>query len=465
MSLRLFDSKNRAARDFVPVEPGKVAMYVCGITVQGPPHIGHMRGAVAFDVVRRWLQRSGYEVTMVRNVTDIDDKILLKAAEHNDDWWKWAYRYELVATDAYNTLGVLPPSYEPRATGHITEMIELMRELIDAGHAYTSGGDIYFDVASWPRYGELTGMKVDELQPAGDTDNDAKKKDPRDFALWKGQKPSEAPSASWPTPWGRGRPGWHLECSAMARRYLGSKFDIHGGGIDLRFPHHENEIAQSAAAGDDFAQYWMHNAWVTLAGEKMSKSLGNTLSIDELTKTARPVDLRFYLATVHYRSTVDFSDTSLAEARAGYERIEGFVARAEAAGDISSVALPEAFTDAMNDDINVSGALAVVYDVVRRGNSALADSDKTTAGDLALQARAMLDVLGLDPLDKRWAEHGSGAGEDLGWAIDNLLAQRTEARKAKDFARADEIRDMLTAHDINIEDTPDGPKWSKLDGR
>lgn len=461
MSLRLFDSKNRAVRDFVPAEPGKVSMYVCGITVQGPPHIGHMRVAVAFDVVRRWLQRSGYEVTMIRNVTDIDDKILLKAAEHDVDWWKWAYRYELVATDAYNTLGVLPPSYEPRATGHITEMIELMRELIEAGHAYESAGDIYFDVASWPRYGELTGIKADELQPAGDTENDARKRDPRDFALWKGKKATEPDSASWPTPWGAGRPGWHLECSAMARRYLGSRFDIHGGGIDLRFPHHENEIAQSAAAGDDFAQYWMHNAWVTLAGEKMSKSLGNTLSIEELTKTARPVDLRFYLATVHYRSTVDFSDASLAEARAAYDRIEGFVGRAEAVGAVGDLDLPEAFSAAMNDDINVSGALAVVYESVRKGNSALAAGDKAQAAELGLQVRAMLDVLGLDPLDPQWATREAGAADDLGWAIDDLLAQRTEARKAKDFARADAIRDLLGTHGISIEDTPDGPKWSK----
>ncbi|WP_134323725.1 cysteine--tRNA ligase [Cumulibacter soli] len=461
MSLRLFDSKNRAVRDFVPVEPGKVSMYVCGITVQGPPHIGHMRVAVAFDVVRRWLIRTGYDVTMIRNVTDIDDKILIKAAEHNDDWWKWAYRYELVATAAYNTLGVLPPSYEPRATGHITEMIDLIAELIDRGHAYESGGDVYFDVASWPRYGELTGMKVDELQPAADTDNDSKKRDVRDFALWKGQKASEPASASWPTPWGRGRPGWHLECSAMARRYLGSGFDIHGGGIDLRFPHHENEIAQSCAAGDEFAQYWMHNAWVTLAGEKMSKSLGNTLSIDELTKNARPVDLRFYLATVHYRSTVDFSESSLAEARAAYDRIEGFIGRADVAGDISTVALPDGFVSAMNDDINVSGAMAVVYDAVRHGNSALASGDKARARELALQVRAMLDVLGLDPLSEQWVDCAESQTADLGWAIDDLLAQRTEARAAKDFARADAIRDTLTAHGISIEDTPDGPKWSR----
>ncbi|MFV0533079.1 MAG: cysteine--tRNA ligase, partial [Cumulibacter sp.] len=375
--------------------------------------------------------------------------------------WKWAYRYELVATAAYDTLGVLPPSYEPRATGHITEMIELIAELIDRGHAYESGGDVYFDVASWPRYGELTGMKVDELQPAADTDNDSKKRDVRDFALWKGQKASEPASASWPTPWGRGRPGWHLECSAMARRYLGSSFDIHGGGIDLRFPHHENEIAQSCAAGDEFAQYWMHNAWVTLAGEKMSKSLGNTLSIDELTKNARPVDLRFYLATVHYRSTVDFSESSLAEARAAYDRIEGFIGRADVAGDISTVALPDGFVSAMNDDINVSGAMAVVYDAVRHGNSALASGDKAQARELGLQVRAMLDVLGLDPLSEQWVDCAESQTADLGWAIDDLLAQRTGARAAKDFARADAIRDTLTEHGISIEDTPDGPKWSR----
>ena len=269
VSLRLYDSKTRAVRDFVPVDAGKASMYVCGITVQGPPHIGHMRVAVAFDVVRRWLLRSGYDVTLIRNVTDIDAKILTKAAEHGVDWWKWAYRYELVGTRAYNTLGVLPPSYEPRATGHITEMIEMMGELIERGHAYESGGDVYFDVRSWDRYGELSGTKIDDLQADDDTDSDSKKRDPRDFALWKAYKDSEPRSASWPTPWGRGRPGWHLECSAMARRYLGSKFDIHGGGIDLRFPHHENEIAQSCAAGDEFAQFWMHNAWVTVRGQKM----------------------------------------------------------------------------------------------------------------------------------------------------------------------------------------------------
>ncbi|WP_153504002.1 cysteine--tRNA ligase [Cumulibacter manganitolerans] len=459
MSLRLYDSRTRAVRDFVPDRAGEVSMYVCGITVQGPPHIGHMRVAVAFDVVRRWLTRSGYDVTMIRNVTDIDDKILIKAAEHDVDWWKWAYRYELVATDAYNTLGVLPPSYEPRATGHITEMIDLIGQLIERGHAYASGGDVYFDVHSWPRYGELTGTKVDELQPAGDTDAaaEAKKRDPRDFALWKGYKSSEPESASWPTPWGRGRPGWHLECSAMARRYLGPRFDIHGGGIDLRFPHHENEIAQSCAAGDDFAQYWMHNAWVTLAGEKMSKSLGNTLSIDELTKTARPVDLRFYLATVHYRSTVDFSDSSLGEARAAYGRIEGFIERSGVSGDVGDVELPAAYVEAMNDDIGVSGALAVVYDAVRQGNSALGAGEKDKAAALAMQVRAMLDVLGLDPLDPHWAD---GSSADLGWAVDDLLAQRTAARKARDFARADEIRDTLAARGISIEDTPDGPKWS-----
>lgn len=441
----------------MPVEPGKVSMYVCGITVQGPPHIGHMRVAVAFDVVRRWLMRSGYDVTFIRNVTDIDDKILDKAAEHGVDWWKWAYRYELVGTAAYDTLGVLPPSYEPRATGHIPEMIELMGELIDRGHAYVSDGDVYFDVKSWPRYGELTGMKVDELQPADDTDTDTRKRDPRDFALWKAYKQSEPRTASWPTPWGRGRPGWHLECSAMARRYLGAQFDIHGGGIDLRFPHHENEIAQSCAAGDEFAQFWMHNAWVTLAGEKMSKSLGNTLSIEELTKDSRPVDLRFYLATVHYRSTVDFSEHSLEEARAAYSRIEGFIERSGVTGEVADVALPEEFVAAMDDDLNVSGAIAVVYDVVRQGNSALGAGDKAHAADLAAQARAMLDVFGLDPLDPQWASAG---GADLGWAVDDLLAQRTEARAAKDFARADQIRDMLTSRGVTIEDTPDGPKWS-----
>ena len=328
MSLRLYDTAARAVRDFTPLRAGRASVYVCGLTVQGPPHVGHVRAALAFDVLRRWLTADGLDVTYVRNVTDIDDKILNKAAEHGVPWWAWAFENERACTRAYDVLGVLPPTYEPRATGHVTDMVTLMQRLIERGHAYAVDGDVYFDVRSFPQYGELTGQKLEDLQPAGDTDTDTRKRDPRDFALWKAHKDGEPETAAWPTPWGSGRPGWHLECSAMAGRYLGAEFDIHGGGLDLRFPHHENEQAQSRAAGDGFARYWLHNGWVTLGGEKMSKSLGNTALVDEVVRRVRPVELRYYLVAPHYRSTIEFTDAALAEAAAAYQRIESFVRRA-----------------------------------------------------------------------------------------------------------------------------------------
>ena len=465
VTLRLFDSKSRTIRDFVPLEAGKVSMYVCGITVQGPPHIGHMRFAVAFDILRRWLTRGGYDVTFVRNVTDIDDKILVKSGEADVDWWKFAYTNERACTRAYDVLGNLPPSYEPRATGHVTEMVELMQELVERGHAYAADGDVYFDVRSWPRYGELTGQKLDELQPAADTETDERKKDPRDFALWKSHKVTEPATASWPTPWGPGRPGWHLECSAMARRFLGSAFDIHGGGIDLRFPHHENELAQSSAAGDDFAAYWMHNGWVTMGGEKMSKSLGNTLNVDELVKTVRPVYIRFFLAAAHYRSTLEYNDESLAQAKASYSRLENYVHRATELHpedvDLGAVELPVEFTEALNDDLGVSGALAVIFDSVRDGNNELRGGDPAAVRTRLQQVRAMLNVFGLDPLGPHWAD---SEGSDLSGVVDALVAltvqQRQDARARKDYAAADAIRDQLKAAGINIEDSTSGTRWT-----
>ncbi|PRZ36567.1 cysteinyl-tRNA synthetase [Antricoccus suffuscus] len=468
MAIRLFDSKSRTVRDFVPLEAGKVSMYVCGITVQGPPHIGHMRFAVAFDILRRWMTREGYDVTLVRNVTDIDDKILTKSAEAGVDWWKFAYANERICTSAYDVLGNLPPSYEPRATGHVTEMVELMQKLIDGGHAYAVGGDVYFDVRSWPAYGELTGQKLDELQPASDTETDEHKKDPRDFALWKSYKDGEPQTASWPTPWGRGRPGWHLECSAMARRYLGSAFDIHGGGIDLRFPHHENELAQSSAAGDDFASYWMHNGWVTMGGQKMSKSLGNTLNVDELVKTVRPVDIRYFLAAAHYRSTLEFNDDSFAQAHASYSRLENFVRRANELHpepvDLAQVEVPTEFAEALNDDLSVSGALAVIFDAVRVGNNEIGPGEATRAR--LHQVRAMLDIFGLDPLDPHWS---GGEEADLTGVVDALVAltvtQRQDARARKDYAAADAIRDELKAAGINIEDSASGTRWTIESGK
>jgi cysteinyl-tRNA synthetase len=463
VSLRLYDTAARAVRDFTPLRAGRASVYVCGLTVQGPPHIGHVRAALSFDVLRRWLTASGYEVTYVRNVTDIDDKILAKSTEHGVPWWAWAYENERACTRAYDVLGVLPPTYEPRATGHIPDMVALMERLIERGHAYASGGDVYFDVRSFPDYGALTGQKLGDMQAAADTETDERKRDPRDFALWKAAKDSEPETASWPTPWGRGRPGWHLECSAMAERFLGPDFDIHGGGLDLRFPHHENEQAQSHAAGHGFARYWMHNGWVTLGGEKMSKSLGNTALVDEVVRRVRPVELRYYLLAPHYRSTIEFTEAALEEAGSAYRRIESFVRRAAERVEVDSGVrvLCAEFSAALDDDLSTPAAVAAVHETVHEGNTALADGDdKAVAGALG-SVRAMLDVLGLDPLDPQWA--GGRSDERLGQVTDGLvslaLEQRQAARARKDFAAADAIRDQLTALGVTVEDTPQGPRW------
>ncbi|MEX5721675.1 cysteine--tRNA ligase [Geodermatophilus maliterrae] len=464
MSLRLYDTAARAVRDFTPLRAGQASMYVCGLTVQGPPHVGHVRAALVFDVLRSWLERGhGFDVTLVRNVTDIDDKILAKAASAGVPWWAWAYENELASTRAYEALGVRPPTYEPRATGHVPDMVALIERLVERGHAYAVDGDVYFDVRSFPEYGALTRQRVEDLEPAADTDTDERKRDPRDFALWKAHKPGEPDTAAWPTPWGRGRPGWHLECSAMAERYLGPDFDVHGGGLDLRFPHHENEQAQSRAVGHGFARYWLHNGWVTLGGEKMSKSLGNTALVDEVVHRVRPVELRYYLVAPHYRSTIEFTDAALAEAGAAYRRLESFVKRAaERVGvDAGSPVLCADFTTAMDDDLGTPAAVAAIHEAVREGNTALAaGDDKAVAGALG-SVRAMLGVLGLDPLDPRWA--GSGGDDRLAEVTDGLvrlaLEQRQAARARKDFATADALRDQLTALGVQVEDTPQGPRW------
>jgi cysteinyl-tRNA synthetase len=463
VSLRLYDTAARAVRDFTPLRAGRASVYVCGLTVQGRPHVGHVRAALAFDVLRRWLAAGGLEVTYIRNVTDIDDKILAKAAEHDVPWWAWAFENERACTRAYDVLGVLPPTYEPRATGHITDMIALMERLIERGHAYAVDGDVYFDVRSFPGYGALTGQKLGDLQPAADTETDERKRDPRDFALWKAHKDGEPETASWPTPWGRGRPGWHLECSAMAGRYLGAAFDIHGGGLDLRFPHHENEQAQSRAAGDHFAEYWLHNGWVTLGGEKMSKSLGNTALVDEVVQRVRPVELRYYLVAPHYRSTIEFTDAALEEAGAAYRRIESFVRRAaeRVGADAGKPEPAPEFTAALDDDLGTPAAVAAIHETVRHGNTALADGDDAAAAAALGSVRAMLRVLGLDPFDPQWATGGSD--ERLTQVTDGLVAlaleQRQAARARKDFAAADAIRDQLHHLGVSVEDTPQGPRW------
>ena len=483
VSLHLYDTASRELRRFEPLEPGSnhVGIYICGLTTQGSPHIGHVRFAVAFDILRRWLERGhGYDVTLVRNVTDIDDKILAKSQEAGEPWWAWSYQHERETTRALDLLGVLPPTYEPRATGHIPEQVELIDTLVERGHAYAAedgSGDVYFDVRSWPEYGSLTRQRLEDMEPAGDADPRGKR-DPRDFALWKGAKAGEPETASWATPYGRGRPGWHLECSAMARKYLGDAFDIHGGGVDLRFPHHENEQAQSRAAGLGFAHFWLHNAWVTVKGSKMGKSLGNALAVTELTRTVRPLVLRYYLGAAHYRSTIEYGEDSLAEALAAVERIEGYVARAlEVVGEPAEVlleeslalsvdaAFPAPFREALDDDVNVPEALAVVFGSVREGNRTLEAGDPQPAGvrHTLLQLIAMLDVLGVNPLDARWGATSTGGdrtGEVLAALVQERLDARAQARAQKDFAAADAIRDQLTALGVVIEDTPAGARWA-----
>jgi cysteinyl-tRNA synthetase len=414
-----------------------------------------------FDILSRWLAYRGFDVTFARNVTDIDDKILRRAAEQGVEFWRIAQANERAFTAAYEGLGCLPPSVEPRATGHIPEMIDLMRDLIDAGHAYPAGGDVYFDVGSYPEYGALSNQRVGDMHSADDADPKNAKRDPRDFTLWKGPKPGEP---SWATPWGPGRPGWHLECSAMARRYLGRAFDIHGGGLDLIFPHHENEIAQSKARGDEFARYWMHNAWVTVSGEKMAKSLGNGLLVSEMVKRHRPIVLRYYLGTPHYRSMIDYSEAALDEAATAFGRIEQFLAHAvELVGPAEPTRVPDAFAAALDDDIAVPQAVAVLHHAVRAGNTALAAGDKETAAARVGEVRAMLGVLGLDPQSAPWMGEAD-AGGDLRAIVDSLIAvaleQRQAARERKDFAAADAIRARITALGITIEDTPAGPRWT-----
>jgi cysteinyl-tRNA synthetase len=454
VALRLYDTKTRTTREFAPVQSGAASIYVCGPTVQSPPHVGHARSAIAFDILRRWLTASGYDVTFLRNVTDIDDKILHNAGHEEIPWWALATRNTRAFTQAYDALNVLPPTGEPRATGHVPEMIALMQRLIDTGHAYAAGGDVYFDVRSFPSYGALSGQQPDQMMSSEDP---GAKRDPLDFALWKGAKPGEP---QWETPWGPGRPGWHLECSAMATRYLGAQFDIHGGGLDLVFPHHENEVAQSNAAGDAFANYWMHNGMVNTGGEKMSKSLGNSLVVVDVLDRARPQATRYFLGAPHYRSDLDWSEEGLADADAAYTRIENFIERAtELVGTQEDSARPQAFDDAMNDDLSVPRALGVVHETVRAGNAALADGDKEAVRTALAGVQDMVNILGLSPTDFVSTASDTPLRTVVDALVPAMLEAREAARSRKDFAEADRIRDALTASGLVIEDTPAGARW------
>jgi cysteinyl-tRNA synthetase len=474
VTLRLHDTAARAVREFQPVTPGRASVYLCGATVQGTPHLGHLRSAVCFDILVRWLEASGLSVTYCRNVTDIDDKILRAAAEEGIPWWALAERNLRAFTDAYDALGCRPPDVQPRATGHIPEMIGLIERLIAGGHAYQAGGDVYFDVRADPGYGELSGQRLAEMRPAEEAGADAAvKRDPHDFVLWKGAKPGEP---SWPTPWGPGRPGWHLECSAMSTYYLGSTFDVHGGGIDLIFPHHENERAQSTTAGDRFARYWVHHGLVVLSGRKVSKSEGRALAAADALARVRPQELRYYLGQAHYRSPLEFSQDALEEAVAAYQRIERFVSRAEHAvvsrdghlphlldmpGAAPTATLPLSFVAAMDDDLSVPSALAAVHATVHDGNYALSTGNIESIRTSLAQTRVMLTVLGLDPLDPAWRT--SDPGGRLHSVVDALVAlvlrERETARARGDYASADSIRDTLEDTGVAVDDTPEGPRW------
>ncbi|WP_294628626.1 cysteine--tRNA ligase [uncultured Rothia sp.] len=470
MTMRFYDSASATIREFEPVVPGEARIYYCGATVQGEPHLGHIRSALVFDQLSRWMRYRGLKVTTVRNVTDIDDKILAKSADSmqpgfegefpNEQWWALAYRFEKVFAQAYAALGIDPPTYEPRATGHIPEMFALIQRLIDRGHAYPAlddSGDVYFDVRSWDKYGALTNQSVEDMQDSADADPRGKR-DPRDFALWKGYKEGEPLTASWESPWGRGRPGWHLECSAMAGKYLGSRFDIHGGGLDLRFPHHENELAQSTAAGDDFANFWMHNGMVTYEGEKMSKSIGNTISPAQMLEMARPLVVRYYLGSAHYRSVLDYRPSSLQEAATAIERVESFLAATQ---DVLKPGreVPQAFAEAMDDDVNIPRALAVLHEQTRAGNAALAAGED--ASEAANAVMAMAEVLGLAQLMSFNAEGTSGAEhEALDSLIQAVLAERADARAQKDWAKADAMRDLLASAGVQVKDGANGSTWS-----
>lgn len=469
MTLRLYDTRAQDLRDFVPLDAENVTMYVCGPTVQSGPHIGHVRAALSFDLLRRWLAHRHGRVTFVRNVTDIDDKVLANATD-TEAWWALAYRIEQEFASAYAAVGILPPTYEPRATGSIPQMQELIARLVERGHAYPAAdgsGDVYFDVRSWPEYGSLTRQSVDAMEAAEDADPRGKRA-PQDFALWKGAKPGEPADATWASPWGDGRPGWHIECSAMARRYLGAEFDIHGGGLDLRFPHHENELAQSTAAGDAFARYWMHNGLVTVNGQKMSKSLGNFTLASDVLAQHDPLVVRYALAAAHYRSSLDLSESSWAEAESALARISTFLERGERLAPYGWVqvkeGLPTEFTEAMDDDLSVPRALAAVHTSIRSGNALLDAGKYDEAKQDVADVAQMTSILGINPRSPQWRRTESGAeASALDALVQTMIAQRAQARADKDWAAADRIRDAIAAAGITLEDTPAGTHWS-IDG-
>ena len=465
MALRIYNSLTRRAEEFVPMVPGRIGMYVCGITVYDYCHIGHARLLVGFDVIARYLRFSGWALDYVRNITDIDDKIIRRADENAEPYDALTARMIAAMHEDERALGNLAPDREPRATAHIGEILAIVQKLVDTGYAYAAAnGDVYYRVTRFAGYGKLSGKNPDELLSGARVEVDEDKEDPRDFVLWKAAKPGEP---AWDSPWGAGRPGWHIECSAMSMRCLGETFDIHGGGPDLIFPHHENEIAQSeAATGKCFAHYWMHVGALRVDNEKMSKSLGNFFTIREVLARYRPEVLRFLLISSQYRSPINYAEDSLHLAQAGLER---FYAALRDFGDVAPLPAAELaqsayaarFREAMDDDFNTPGALALMHEIARELNTAAREGDAARARALAAQLRgfgAILGILGDDPLAFRRGG-GGDASEDAG--IDALVAERVQAKKAKDFARADAIREELRQRGIVIEDTREGSVWRR----
>ncbi len=454
--MRLYNTLTRKVEEFTTRDDGRVGMYVCGPTVQNVPHFGHARAAVVPDVLRRWLTYRGYEVFFVRNITDVEDKIIDRAAAENRPPAAVAETYTRIYEQQMAQLNVLPPDVAPRATGHILEMIGLIERLVEVGAAYEAGGDVFFSVRKFDNYGQLSGRNVDDLRAGARVEPTERKRDPLDFVLWKAAKPGEP---SWPSPWGRGRPGWHIECSAMAAKYLGVAFDIHAGGMDLIFPHHENEIAQSeAASGRRFARYWVHNGMVTLDDEKMSKSVGNVIGLGDALERFGANALRLFLLSAHYRSPVDFSESRLAEARAGFDRWSAFVRATEgldapATPTDVTVAARQRFADALDDDLGTPAAQAVLFDLARDGNRALEQGDRETAGDVRAALLEMTGVLGFS------FDETAGGGSLVAPLVEELLRLRLEARQRRDFDTADGVRARLAAIGIVVEDSADGARW------
>ncbi len=468
-TMRIFNTLGRELQEFTPRDAGKVGIYVCGATVQSRPHVGHGRYAVVFDVVRRYLEWLGYEVTYVRNITDVDDKIIAAAAEAGITTAEVVDTANRAFQQAYDALGVAPPTIEPRATEHIADMIEMIEQLVAGGHAYEAGGDVYFAVRSFPGYGKLSGRDIDELRSGERIEPGEQKRDPLDFALWKAAKPGEP---RWDSPWGAGRPGWHIECSAMARRYLGNGFDIHAGGNDLIFPHHENEIAQAEAAveGARFCRYWMHNGLLNLGGEKMSKSTGHIVDLLEAVHRYPPSAVRLFYLRTHYRKPLEFSSEALDDAAASLERLWAFRRRAPGEGEAAPE--PEAmeqFRAALDDDFDVAGGLAVMFEAVREGNRLLDAGEEASSWIAAYDV--MAGVLGLGepemdlddlagPLAALAGEFGVAAAPGAA-TVEGLLEGRRRARAERDWGAADAIRDRLGEIGIVIEDTADGTRWHR----